>query len=57
MGPRLAPALRELNRLLAAAAVDLNAQLRFALLGGLAVSGGVDLGRYAGDPRYRLSSR
>ena len=38
MDPRLAPALRELNRLLAAAAVDLNAQLRFALLGGLAVS-------------------
>jgi hypothetical protein len=38
MDPRLAPALRELNRLLAAAAVDLNARLRFALLGGLAVS-------------------
>ena len=38
MDLRLAPALRELNRLLAAAAVDLNAQLRFALLGGLAVS-------------------
>jgi hypothetical protein len=38
MDSRLAPALGELNRLLAAAAVDLNAQLRFALLGGLAVS-------------------
>jgi hypothetical protein len=38
MDPRLAPALRELNRLLAAAALDLNTQLRFALLGGLAVS-------------------
>jgi hypothetical protein len=38
MDPRLAPALYELNRLLAAAAVDLKAQLRFALLGGLAVS-------------------
>jgi hypothetical protein len=38
MDPRLAPALRKLNRLLAGAAVDLNAQLRFALLGGLAVS-------------------
>jgi hypothetical protein len=38
MDPRMAPALRELNRLLAAAAVGLNAQLRFALLGGLAVS-------------------
>jgi hypothetical protein len=38
MDPRLAPALGELNRLLAAAAVALNAQLRFALLGGLAVS-------------------
>ena len=37
MDPRLAPALRELNRLLAAA-LDLNRQLRFALLGGLAVS-------------------
>jgi len=35
---RLAPALRELNRLLAAAALDLNTQLRFAPLGGLAVS-------------------
>lgn len=35
---RLAPALRELNRLLEAAALDLNTQLRFALLGGLAVS-------------------
>jgi len=38
MDPRLAPALRELNRLLAAAAFDLNTQLRFAVLGGLAVS-------------------
>lgn len=38
MDLRLAPALRELNRLLAAAALDLNTQLRFALLGGLAVS-------------------
>jgi hypothetical protein len=38
MDLRLAPALRELSRLLAAAVVDLNAQLRFALLGGLAVS-------------------
>ena len=37
MDLRLAPALRELNRLLAAA-LDLNRQLRFALLGGLAVS-------------------
>ncbi|MSP41354.1 MAG: hypothetical protein EXR70_22945 [Deltaproteobacteria bacterium] len=38
MDARLAPALRELNRLLATAAADLNAQFRFALLGGLAVS-------------------
>jgi len=38
MDLRLAPALRELNRLLAAASLDLNTQLRFALLGGLAVS-------------------
>ena len=38
MDLRLAPALRELNRLLAAAAFDLNTQLRFAVLGGLAVS-------------------
>lgn len=38
MDARLAPALVQLNRLLAAAAGDLNAHLRFALLGGLAVS-------------------
>lgn len=38
MDPRLALALRELNRLLAAAALDLNTHLRFALLRGLAVS-------------------
>ncbi len=38
MDLRLAPALRELNRLLAAAAIDLDTKLHFALLGGLAVS-------------------
>jgi len=38
MDLRLAPALRELNRLLAAAALELNTHLRFAVLGGLAVA-------------------
>jgi len=38
MDLRFAPALRELNRLLGAAAVDLDTQLRYAVLGGLAVS-------------------
>lgn len=38
MDPRLAPALREMHRLLVEAKVQIQSSLRFALLGGLAVS-------------------
>ena len=38
MDPRLAPALREMHRLLVEAEVQIHTSVRFALLGGLAVS-------------------